>query len=165
MERFKSWYKEEGLSPEIFLSVAALDLSNPLDIDSRVKAVSRFASLPESQDLAAANKRVSNILTKQLKGQKVSPLNTSLLVDEAEIELSKAVDRLKNITTALVRDRDYAGALQKLAMLRNPVDRFFNEVMVMTEDKSLRNNRLSLLTDLHNLFTDVADISLLAGTK
>ena len=165
LERFKSWYKEEGLSPEIFLSVAALDLSNPLDIDSRVKAVSRFASLPESQDLAAANKRVSNILTKQLKGQKVSPLNTSLLVDEAEIELSKAVDRLKNITTALVRDRDYAGALQKLAMLRNPVDRFFNEVMVMTEDKSLRNNRLSLLTDLHNLFTDVADISLLAGTK
>jgi glycyl-tRNA synthetase beta chain len=121
--------------------------------------------LPESQDLAAANKRVSNILSKQLKGQKVSPLNTSLLIDEAEIELSTAVDTLKNTTTALVRDRDYAGALQKLAMLRNPVDRFFNEVMVMTEDKSLRNNRLSLLTDLHNLFTDVADISLLAGTK
>jgi glycyl-tRNA synthetase beta chain len=165
LERFKSWYKEEGLSPEIFLSVAALNLSNPLDIDSRVKAVSHFASLPESQDLAAANKRVSNILSKQLKGQKVSPLNTSLLIDEAEIELSTAVDTLKNTTTALVRDRDYAGALQKLAMLRNPVDRFFNEVMVMTEDKSLRNNRLSLLTDLHNLFTDVADISLLAGTK
>ena len=100
-----------------------------------------------------------------MKGQKVSPLNTSLLIDEAEIELSTAVDRLKNTTTALVRDRDYTGALEKLATLRNPVDRFFNEVMVMTEDKSLRNNRLSLLTDLHNLFTDVADISLLAGTK
>ena len=165
LERFKSWYKEQGLSPEIFLSVAALDLSNPLDIDSRVKAVSSFTSLPESQDLAAANKRVSNILSKQLKGQKVSPLNTSLLIDEAEIELSTAVDKLKNTTTALVRDRDYTGALEKLATLRNPVDRFFNEVMVMTEDKSLRNNRLSLLTNLHKLFTDVADISLLAGTK
>ena len=163
--RFNSWYREEGLSPEIFLSVAALDLSNPLDIDSRVKAVSSFTSLPESQDLAAANKRVSNILSKQLKGQKVSPLKTSLLIDEAEIELSKAVTRLKNTTTALVKDRDYAGALQNLATLRDPVDRFFNEVMVMTEDQALRSNRLSLLTNLHNLFINIADISLLAGTK
>ena len=163
--RLNSWYREEGLSPEIFLSVAALDLSNPLDIDSRVKAVSSFTSLPESHDLAAANKRVSNILSKQLKGQKVSPLKTSLLIDEAEIELSKAVTRLKNTTTALVKDRDYAGALQNLATLRDPVDRFFNEVMVMTEDQSLRSNRLSLLTNLHNLFINIADISLLAGTK
>ena len=163
--RFNSWYREEGLSPEIFLSVAALDLSNPLDIDSRVKAVSSFTSLPESHDLAAANKRVSNILSKQLKGQKVPPLKTSLLIDEAEIELSKAVTRLKNTTTALVKDRDYAGALQSLATLRDPVDKFFNEVMVMTEDQSLRSNRLSLLTNLHNLFINIADISLLAGTK
>ena len=163
--RFNSWYREEGLSPEIFLSVAALDLSNPLDIDCRVKAVSSFTSLPESQDLAAANKRVSNILSKQLKGQKVSPLKTSLLIDEAEIELSKAVTRLKNTTTALVKDRDYAGALQNLATLRDPVDKFFNEVMVMTEDQALRSNRLSLLTNLHNLFINIADISLLAGTK
>ena len=165
LERFKSWYKEEGLSPEIFLSVAALDLSNPLDIDSRVKAVSSFASLPESQDLAAANKRVSNILSKQLKGQKVSPLNTSLLIDKAEIELFKEVNRLKNTTTALVKDRDYAGALQNLATLRDPVDRFFNDVMVMADDEPLRNNRLSLLTDLQSLFFNVADISLLARTK
>ena len=163
--RFNSWYREEGLSPEIFLSVAALDLSNPLDIDSRVKAVSSFTSLPESHDLAAANKRVSNILSKQLKGQKVPPLKTSLLIDEAEIELAKAVTRLKNTTTALVKNRDYANALKNLATLRDPVDRFFNEVMVISEDQSLRSNRLSLLTNLHNLFINIADISLLAGTK
>jgi glycyl-tRNA synthetase beta chain len=121
--------------------------------------------LPESQDLAAANKRVSNILSKQLKGQKVSPLNTSLLIDKAEIELFKEVNRLKNTTTALVKDRDYAGALQNLATLRDPVDRFFNDVMVMADDEPLRNNRLSLLTDLQSLFFNVADISLLARAK
>ena len=140
-------------------------MSNPLDIDSRVKAVSNFTSLPESQELAAANKRVSNILSKQLKGQKVPPLKTSLLIDEAEIELAKAVTRLKNTTTALVKNRDYANALKNLATLRDPVDRFFNEVMVISEDQSLRSNRLSLLTNLHNLFINIADISLLAGTK
>ena len=165
LERFKSWYKEEGLSPEIFLSVAALDLSNPLEIDSRVKAVAHFASLPEAQDLAAANKRVSNILAKQLEEQEVAPLNTSLFTDKAEIELFNAVDTLKKTTTTLVKDRNYTKALQNLATLRDPVDRFFKEVMVMTEDESLRVNRLSLLTNLRNLFIDVADISLLAAPK
>ena len=165
LERFKSWYKEEGLSPEIFLSVAALDLSNPLEIDSRVKAVAHFASLPEAQDLAAANKRVSNILAKQLEEQEVAPLNTSLFTDKAEIELFNAVDTLKETTTTLVKDRNYTKALQNLATLRDPVDRFFKDVMVMTEDESLRVNRLSLLTNLRNLFIDVADISLLAAPK
>ena len=165
LERFKSWYKEEGLSPEIFLSVAALGLSNPLEIDLRVKAVAHFASLPEAQDLAAANKRVSNILAKQLEEQEVAPLNTSLFTDKAEIELFNAVDTLKKTTTTLVKDRNYTKALQNLATLRDPVDRFFKEVMVMTEDESLRVNRLSLLTNLRNLFIDVADISLLAAPK
>ena len=165
LERFKSWYKEEGLSPEIFLSVAALDLSNPLEIDSRVKAVAHFASLPEAQDLAAANKRVSNILAKQLEEQEVAPLNTSLFTVKAEIELFNAVDTLKKTTTTLVKDRNYTKALQNLATLRDPVDRFFKDVMVMTEDESLRVNRLSLLTNLRNLFIDVADISLLAAPK
>ena len=165
LERFKSWYKEDGLSPEIFLSVAALDLSNPLEIDSRVKAVAHFASLPEAQDLAAANKRVSNILAKQLGEQEVAPLNTSLFTEKAEIELSNAVDTLKKTTTKLVKDRNYTKALQDLATLRDPVDRFFKDVMVMTEDESLRANRLSLLTNLRNLFIDVADISLLAAPK
>jgi glycyl-tRNA synthetase beta chain len=165
LERFKSWYKDDGLLPEIFLSVAALNLANPLDINARVKAVAHFTSLSEAQDLAAANKRVSNILTKHLKNTEVTPLNMSLLVDKAEIDLSQAIIDLEKVTKTLIDERNYTTALQRLSSLRDPVDQFFNDVMVMTDDISLKNNRLSLLRDLHSLLTHVADISQLARTN
>ena len=165
LERFKSWYKDQGLQSEIFLSVAALELSNPLDIDTRVAAVNQFTVLPEAASLAAANKRVSNILAKQLADTHPTPLNSKLLQEDAERQLSDSLDRLETLITPLLDNRNYYAVLEKLAELKQPVDQFFEDVMVMTEDKALRENRLALLDKLHKLFMNVADISLLVPAK
>ena len=165
LERFKSWYKEKGLPAEVFLSVAALKLGNPLDIDARVSAVHRFTLLPEASSLAAANKRVSNILTKQLANSDLVPLNPSLLQEEAEKQLSDSLNSLEALIAPLLANRDYYAVLEKLAELKQPVDQFFEDVMVMAEDMELRQNRLALLDKLHKLFINVADISLLVPAK
>ena len=165
LERFKSWYKEKGLPAEVFLSVAALKLGNPLDIDARVTAVHRFTLLPEASSLAAANKRVSNILTKQLAHSDIAALNTALLQEEAEKQLSDSLNSLETLIAPLLANRDYNAVLEKLAELKQPVDQFFEDVMVMAEDMELRQNRLALLDKLHKLFINVADISLLVPAK
>lgn len=165
LERFKYWYKEKGLPAEVFLSVAALKLGNPLDIDARVSAVYRFTLLPEASSLAAANKRVSNILTKQLANSDLVPLNPSLLQEEAEKQLSDSLNSLEELIAPLLANRDYYAVLEKLAELKQPVDQFFEDVMVMAEDMELRQNRLALLDKLHKLFINVADISLLVPAK
>ena len=165
LERFKSWYKEKGLPAEVFLSVAALKLGNPLDIDARVSAVHRFTLLPEASSLAAANKRVSNILTKQLAHSDIAALNTALLQEEAEKQLSDSLNSLETLIAPLLANRDYNAVLEKLAELKQPVDQFFEDVMVMAEDMELRQNRLALLDKLHKLFINVADISLLVPAK
>ena len=165
IERFKSWYKEKGMQTEVFLSVAALSLSNPLDIDARVAAVHKFSLLPEAAALAAANKRVSNILAKQLPEGDSASLDTSLLQDAAEIQLADQLLALEELITPLLRQRDYNAVLEKLAGLRETVDQFFEDVMVMADDMALRQNRLALLAKLQQLFMHVADISLLAPAK
>jgi glycyl-tRNA synthetase beta chain len=165
LERFKSWYKEQGLQTEIFLSVAALELGNPLDIDARVAAVNKFTLLPEASSLAAANKRVSNILSKQLVDTKAAPLNPSLLQEDAEKQLFDSLNSLETLISPLLASRDYYAVLEQLAELKQPVDQFFEDVMVMTEDLELQQNRLALLDKLHKLFMNVADISLLVPAK
>ena len=165
LDRFKSWYKEQGYSAEIYLSVAPLNLGNPLDIDARVHAVAAFSLLAEADDLAAANKRVSNILTKQLGGNAAEPLNISLLVEPAEKVLAESINSLSALSVPLLDDRNYTTVLKHLATLRDPIDDFFNDVMVMVDDKALRNNRLSLLSSLRGLFINVADISQLDSNK
>ena len=165
LERFKSWYKEQGLQTEIFLSVAALELGNPLDIDARVAAVNKFTLLPEASSLAAANKRVSNILSKQLVDTKAAPLNPSLLQEDAEKQLFDSLHSLETLISPLLASRDYYAVLEQLAELKQPVDQFFEDVMVMTEDLELQQNRLALLDKLHKLFMNVADISLLVPAK
>jgi glycyl-tRNA synthetase beta chain len=165
LDRFKSWYKEKGMQTEVFLSVAALSLSNPLDIDARVAAVHKFSLLPEATALAAANKRVSNILAKQLPEGNAAALEPSLLQDTAEIQLADQLLALEELITPLLRQRDYNAVLEKLAGLRETVDQFFEDVMVMADDMALRQNRLALLAKLQQLFMHVADISLLAPAK
>ena len=165
LDRFKSWYKEQGYSAEIYLSVAPLNLGNPLDIDARVHAVAAFSLLAEADDLAAANKRVSNILTKQLGGNAAEPLNISLLVEPAEKALAESINSLTALSVPLLDDRNYTTVLKHLATLRDPIDDFFNDVMVMVDDKALRNNRLSLLSSLRGLFINVADISQMDSNK
>ena len=165
LDRFKSWYKEEGYAAEIYLSVVPLNLGNPLDIDGRVNAVASFSLLPEADDLAAANKRVSNIISKQLGGMSPVPLDVNLLIEPAEKALAESINRLESLSVPLLDNRDYSTVLKHLATLRDPIDAFFNDVMVMVDDQPLRDNRLSLLSKLRTLFINVADISQMASSK
>ena len=165
LDRFKSWYKEEGYAAEIYLSVAPLNLSNPLDIDARVNAVASFSLLPEAGDLATANKRVSNIISKQLGTSEPVTLDSNLLVEPAEKTLAKSITRMSLLSEPLLASRDYTNVLKNLATLRDPIDSFFNDVMVMADDQALRNNRLSLLSNLRALFVNVADIAQMASSK
>ena len=165
LDRFKSWYKEEGYAAEIYLSVAPLNLGNPLDIDARVNAVASFSLLPEASDLATANKRVSNIISKQLGKSEPVILDSNLLIEPAEKALAESITRMSLLSEPLLASRDYTNVLKNLATLRDPIDSFFNDVMVMADDQALRNNRLSLLSKLRTLFVNVADIAQMASSK
>lgn len=164
LERFRAWYEEAGIPHEVFQAVKAKQLSVPLDIDIRVHAVNRFRQLPEAQALAAANKRVSNILAKQGHNAALQ-LDPTILRETAEETLANAVITKRGNATPLLTNAQYAEVLESLAELREPVDRFFDEVMVMAEDPALRANRLALLHQLRQLFLEVADISLLVPAK
>ena len=164
-ERLKSWYRDDGITPEVFASVAALGLSNPLDIDSRVKAVDQFSRAPEAVALASANKRVLNILAKQDDSSLAAKVDPSLFEDSAETQLAADIERLSQLIAPLVSERDYIGVLAALATLREPVDVFFDGVMVMADDLQIRANRLALLHSLRQLFLNVADISHLVVSK
>ncbi len=161
LERFRAWYEDEGIASEIYQAVSAKQLTCPLDINKRIYAVAEFANLPEAAALASANKRVSNILAKQ-KSQLSLELKRELLVEKAEKKLADQLADMKTKVAPLFASNQYAEALQTLAALRQSVDTFFDDVMVMTEDENLRNNRLALLQQLRSLFLEVADISLLA---
>ena len=140
---------------------AVLALSPPLhQIHARVKAVTAFMQLPAASSLAAANKRISNLLKKA--EETTTAINPALLTDAAEISLATIVGELQPIATQQVLNGDYEAAMQTLAQARTPVDAFFTEVMVMADDVSIRNNRLALLANLHGLMNQVADISRLA---
>ncbi|MBE02985.1 MAG: glycine--tRNA ligase subunit beta [Euryarchaeota archaeon] len=161
LERFRAHYEEQGIGAEVYLAVHARRPTRPLDFDRRVKAVEAFRQLPEAQALAAANKRVSNILTKQGGDDVPESVDTGRLQDAAEKALAAKVDELSAQVGPLFDQGDYASALTALAGLRAPVDTFFDQVMVMAEDDAVRRNRLALLNRLRNLFLRVADISLL----
>ncbi|WNZ56409.1 glycine--tRNA ligase subunit beta [Microbulbifer sp. MKSA007] len=164
LERFRARYEDQGIATEVFMSVAARKLSRPLDIDNRVHAVNAFSQLPESGALAAANKRVSNILAK-LDSAVPSSVDEALLQEEAEKALFAAVQVARTEVEPLYSDALFAEGLAGLAGLRETVDSFFDHVMVMSDDEQLRNNRLALLAQLRALFLEVADISLLVPAK
>lgn len=164
LERFRAWYEEAGIATEIYLAVAAKHLTHPGDIDARVQAVNTFAAMPEAAALAAANKRVSNILGK-LESPPIGKPDSALMTETAEQTLAQAVASKAEEVAPLFAARQYTEALTALASLREPVDRFFDDVMVMAEDEALRQNRLVLLQQLRSLFLQVADISLLVPAK
>ncbi|MDB6061931.1 MAG: glycine--tRNA ligase subunit beta [Verrucomicrobiaceae bacterium] len=164
LERFRAWFEDENIPAEVFMAVSAKQLSQPLDINQRVQAVFRFSQLPEAQALAAANKRVSNILAKQSGDAELPALQMQLLTESAEKELAQQVTTLQQKVQPLFAARHYREGLEQLASLRGAVDAFFDNVMVMADDLAVRNNRLALLSQLRNLFLEVADISLLAPT-
>ena len=160
--RYRAIYQEQGIATPVILSVLAIDdaCRKPLDFDRRVKAVAAFQPREEAQALAAANKRVSNILAK-LDQAPPEEIDGALLEDEAEQTLTNLVVASYEQSEPLLEKGDYQGVLEMLAELREPVDAFFDTVMVMAEDEAVRNNRLALLAFLRDLFLNVADISLL----
>ncbi len=166
MERFKAWHQEQGINPQVLESVLSTKPScKPYDCSRRVFAVNHFQTLPEAQHLAAANKRVRNILQKsgQYSLYKTLPeINVHLLTEEAEKRLYAEIKRLREETKPLLLEGKYQEALVLLASLQQPVDDFFDKVLVMTEDEKLRNNRLNLLSHLSAVFLQIADISKLA---
>ncbi len=165
LERFRAGYEEQGIPAEVFLAVHARRPTRPLDFHQRVMAVNNFRKLAEAEALAAANKRVSNILTKQGGDNIATEPDPSLLQDEAEKALHEQVLEQENAVTPLFQKGDYDSALRSLAALQQPVDRFFDDVMVMAEDEAVRNNRLALLNRLRQLFLQAADISLLQSAN
>jgi len=160
LERLHAYYRDQGIAADIIDAVAKLKPSRPLDFDRRVHAVARFRELDEAAALAAANKRISNIL-KKLKGTVPETIDETLFTEEAEKALFAALTRQRAIVLPLFKQGDYEIALAALAQLRDPVDTFFDHVMVMTDDEAIKNNRLALLNKLRNTFIEVADLSVL----
>ncbi|MCT7942820.1 glycine--tRNA ligase subunit beta [Shewanella holmiensis] len=160
MARFRSWYQDQGIEVDVILAVLARRPTRPADFDSRVKAVSHFRSLEASTALAAANKRVSNILAK-VEGTLPDTINSSLLVEAAEKALADKLTQLQPELAPLFASANYQQALTLLADLRESVDQFFEDVMVMADDDALKQNRIALLNSLREQFLHVADISVL----
>ncbi len=166
IERFRAIYLEDNIAAETFNAVSAKQLTVPLDIHKRVLAVHSFTQLPEAASLAAANKRVSNILSKSADSAAVhGSIDVALLQETAEKNLAQALALKMTVVAPLFATRNYTAALASLADLREPVDAFFDQVMVMAEDEVLRNNRLALLAQLQALFLQIADISQLVPEK
>ena len=157
--RFRAWYQDEGIAVDVIQAVLARHPTRPADFDARVRAVSHFRTLDSAEALAAANKRVSNILAKA--DAAIGEINLTACVEPAEKALAEAVLALRTEVQPLIAQGDYTAVLDKLANLRAPVDNFFDNVMVNAEDPALRQNRLAILNTLQGLFLQVADISVL----
>ena len=157
--RFRAWYQDEGIAVDVIQAVLARRPTRPADFDARVRAVSHFRTLDSAEALAAANKRVSNILAKA--DAAIGEINLTACVEPAEKALAEAVLALRTEVQPLIAKGDYTAVLDKLANLRAPVDSFFDNVMVNAEDPVLRQNRLAILNTLQGLFLQVADISVL----
>ncbi|KQN60593.1 MULTISPECIES: glycine--tRNA ligase subunit beta [Rahnella] len=158
--RFRAWYQEEGHAVDTIQAVLARRPTKPADFDARVKAVSYFRTLDEAATLAAANKRVSNILAKSTDVL-LDHVHASVLKEPAELKLATHLVVLRDKLEPLFAAGQYKEALVELAALRETVDTFFDTVMVMDENEAVRINRLTLLSKLRELFLQVADISLL----
>ncbi|MBK9131637.1 MAG: glycine--tRNA ligase subunit beta [Gammaproteobacteria bacterium] len=160
MDRLRAYYLEAGMNIEAFEAVLARRPARPLDFDARVHAVVRFQSMPEAASLAAANKRIGNILRKaedDIPGE----VSSSLLSEPAEQALAVAMATCEKVIAPLAERADYNGVLTHLAGLRGAVDAYFDQVLVMSENVAVRRNRLAQLSQLRGLFMQVADLSCL----
>jgi glycyl-tRNA synthetase beta chain len=162
MDRLRAYYQDTGVAPDVFDAVLAVNPTQPYDFDRRVRAVTSFQQLPEAESLAAANKRISNIL-KQAKVTEAPMWDAELFKEPAEEALADKMVSIGYKITPLLERLDYEAAMKTLAKLREPVDEFFDNVMVMVEDEALRNNRLCLLGQMRSMFLGIADLSRLQG--
>ncbi len=163
----RAWYRDADraanasrITPEMFESVLARTPVSPLDFHQRILAVREFVDLPEATALASANKRIGNIL-KSAESVPAGGAAADLLQEPSERSLFDAIESLRSDHERDRADRSYTAMLRRLSALRQPVDLFFDDVMVMAEDPAVRDNRLALLSSIHALFLDVADLSCL----
>jgi glycyl-tRNA synthetase beta chain len=159
-DRMAGMLREQGFSAQAIDAVLALSPAHLADVPKRLNAVRTFADMPESEALAAANKRIGNILKKS--ADEAKPVDASLFEREAEGALLAAMQATAKVADAAFEAGDYTASLQGLAALRAPVDTFFNDVMVNADDAAVRANRLGLLSQLHATMNRVADLSRLA---
>lgn len=159
-DRLRSYYAELGIKTSIFQAVDAVRPTSPLIFNERINAVNHFSEIPEAEALAAANKRVANILSK-LKTTPASSIDNSLLIEPAEISLYEEIQKIDKQTSPLIKEQKYQEALILLALLQTPLDTFFDEVMVNADDAKLKENRQALLNQVRDLFLQIADISYL----
>jgi glycyl-tRNA synthetase beta chain len=160
LERLKGLYTEQGIPVESFQAVVGTDFGGIADFDRRLHAVIQFGHFPEAASLAAANKRIRNILRKA-DSQIPGTVDAALFRQEEEKRLNRQITDMTSRVLPLLEQGDYEGTLRALAELRGPVDDFFDQVMVMDDDLAVRGNRLALLNSLGNLFLEVADVSCL----
>lgn len=160
MGRFKAFYQEQNINVDVIQAVLAKKPSAPLDFDKRIKAVSYFSQLAEAETLAAANKRVGNILAK-FDGELFQNFNSELATEAEEQALASSFAKISDKVAPFMANKDYQAALTELAQLKAPIDTFFDNVMVMSDDEAVKTNRLTLLNQVRDCFFDIADISLL----
>jgi glycyl-tRNA synthetase beta chain len=160
MGRFRAYYQEQKFSVDVIQAVLANKPTAPLDFDKRIKAVSFFRALDEAETLAAANKRVGNILAK-FDGELYNSFDDSLACESAEKALAEVYSAINAKVSPLMANKDYQSALTELASLKAPIDNFFDNVMVMSDDVAIKTNRLTLLNQIRNSFLVIADISVL----
>lgn len=158
ISRLKAYYAGKGVSAEQFEAVRVCAPSHPLDFAKRLEAVCQFSEMDEAESLSAANKRIANIL-KKVDASLPEEVESSLFEGASERDLFEALDALRETVSTKIAERDYAGAMQLLATIRQPVDAFFDNVMVMADDEAVKLNRLALLNQIYQLFRQVADIS------
>jgi len=160
--RFRAWYQDQDIDVDVIQAVMAKRPTRPADFDARIKGVSYFRSQEAAQALAAANKRVANILAKN-QIELDTEVDPSLLLEDAELSLFQQIEGIKAEMTPSLMQGDYQQVLTLLSGLRINIDLFFDNVMVMADDVNIRNNRIALLRELRSLFMQVADISLLSN--
>ncbi|RMQ48076.1 Glycine--tRNA ligase beta subunit [Pseudomonas cichorii] len=159
-DRLRARYEDEGVEVAVYLSVRALQPGSALDFDQRVQAVQAFRKLPQAAALAAVNKRVSNLLSKA-EGSIAQTVEPKYFDNANEFSLYSAIQQADHAVQPMAAERQYSESLARLATLREPVDAFFEAVMVNADDANVRANRYALLARLRGLFLGVADISLL----
>ncbi len=160
LDRLKGYFADQGISVDVFDSVLALTPAQPYDFACRIVAVNQFKQLEAAASLAAANKRIANILKKS-KGNIPTQIDEHLFVEDAEKDLAKKLNSVIAQVDPLLAQAKYTEALSELAQLKDVVDQFFDDVMVMADDEALKNNRIALLSQLQGRFMQVADLSLL----
>ena len=164
LERLRAYYLDQGYSADEFAAVYELKPVKPLEFDKRIQAVREFRELAEYSDLIAANKRISNIL-RQSSDSDPAKVNPDLLADQSELRLYEHALTLSSQIVPLVSESRHGEILRKLSVLRDPIDRFFDDVMVMDEDLEVRRNRVALVRFVSGLFREVAELSLLKPVK